>query len=213
MTTEHASPTEQNTEQRIFNAAQRLFLKKGLSDTTMQDIADMAGISRTALHYYFRSKERLFEMSLNKLIENILPDIDTILKKDISLTEKICEITCNYIDQLRGNELLPGFMIMELRRNPKEIISFVFNEWTTIDFSAIQNQMDKEVAEGMIRRFDMSQMVINIMGLCIFPFICEPILKDVFATLGNHESFDGFIEKRKRIVSEMITLWLQKTDA
>ena len=65
----------------------------------------------------------------------------------------------------------------------------------------------------MIRRFDMSQMVINIMGLCIFPFICEPILKDVFATLGNHESFDGFIEKRKRIVSEMITLWLQKTDA
>ena len=206
-------PNEQNTEQRIFNAAQMLFLKKGLTDTTMQDIADMAGISRTALHCYFRNKESLFEKSLNKLIENILPDIDKTLKKDISLTEKICEISCKYIDQLSNNELLPGFMIMELRRNPKEIISFVFNEWTTIDFSSIKQQMEKEVEEGKIRRFDISQMVINIMGLCVFPFICEPILKDVFTTLGNRETFEHFIEKRKQLVSEMLTLWLQKADS
>jgi hypothetical protein len=104
-------------------------------------------------------------------------------------------------------------MIMELRRNPKEIISFVFNEWTTIDFSSIKQQMEKEVEEGKIRRFDISQMVINIMGLCVFPFICEPILKDVFTTLGNRETFEHFIEKRKQLVSEMLTLWLQKADS
>ena len=103
-----------DTEQRIFNAAQRLFLQKGLSETTMQDIADLAGISRTSLHYYFRSKDRLFEKSLNNLIRNIMPRIDSTLAKDISLRDKIVEIATSYIEQLRGNELLPGFLIMEL---------------------------------------------------------------------------------------------------
>lgn len=200
-----------DTEQRIFNAAQTLFLQKGLSDTTMQDIADKAGISRTALHYYFRSKDRLFEKSLNNFISNIMPDLDATLKKDICLTDKIIEICCHYIDKLKDNELLPGFMIMELRRNPKEIISFVFNEWTTIDFSSIKEQMEREVSEGKIRRFDISQMVLNIMGLCVLPFVYKPIMCDVFKTLGDKEDFDSFIEKRKVIIAEMIRLWLQNT--
>lgn len=201
-----------DTEQRIFNAAQRLFLQKGLSETTMQDIADLAGISRTSLHYYFRSKDRLFEKSLNNLIRNIMPRIDSTLAKDISLRDKIVEIATSYIEQLRGNELLPGFLIMELRRDPQEIIRFVFSEWTTIDFQSIKNQMDREVEAGLIRRFDISQMVVTIMGLCTFPFICEPILSDVFKALGGHQTFDNFITERKIIVNQMLSLWLTPSD-
>ncbi len=201
-----------DTEQRIFNAAQRLFLQKGLSETTMQDIADLAGISRTSLHYYFRSKDRLFEKSLNNLIRNIMPRIDSTLAKDISLRDKIVEIATSYIEQLRGNELLPGFLIMELRRDPQEIIRFVFSEWTTIDFQSIKNQMDREVEAGLIRRFDISQMVVTIMGLCTFPFICEPILSDVFKALGGHQTFDNFITERKNIVNQMLSLWLMPSD-
>lgn len=201
-----------DTEQRIFNAAQRLFLQKGLSETTMQDIADLAGISRTSLHYYFRSKDRLFEKSLNNLIRNIMPRIDSTLAKDISLRDKIVEIATSYIEQLRGNELLPGFLIMELRRDPQEIIRFVFSEWTSIDFQSIKNQMDREVEAGLIRRFDISQMVITIMGLCTFPFICEPILSDVFKALGGHQTFDNFITERKNIVNQMLSLWLTPSD-
>lgn len=201
-----------DTEQRIFNAAQRLFLQKGLSETTMQDIADLAGISRTSLHYYFRSKDRLFEKSLNNLIRNIMPRIDSTLAKDISLRDKIVEIATSYIEQLRGNELLPGFLIMELRRDPQEIIRFVFSEWTTIDFQSIKNQMDREVEAGRIRRFDISQMVITIMGLCTFPFICEPILSDVFKALGGHQTFDNFITERKNIVNQMLSLWLTPSE-
>ena len=201
-----------DTEQRIFNAAQRLFLQKGLSETTMQDIADLAGISRTSLHYYFRSKDRLFEKSLNNLIRNIMPRIDSTLAKDISLRDKIVEIATSYIEQLRVNELLPGFLIMELRRDPQEIIRFVFSEWTTIDFQSIKNQMDREVEAGLIRRFDISQMVITIMGLCTFPFICEPILSDVFKALGGHQTFDNFITERKNIVNQMLSLWLTPSE-
>ncbi len=197
------------TEQRIFDAAQRLFLQKGLSGTTMQDIADEAGISRTALHYYFRSKDRLFEKSLNNLIANIMPRLDDTLRKDIPLSDKIVEIAVHYIDQLRDNELLPGFMIMELRRDPQEIIRFVFSEWTTIDFASIKNQMDREVEAGLIRPFDISQMVVTLLGLCTFPCICEPILTPVFQTLGGHQTFDNFLTERKVIVSEMISRWLK----
>ncbi len=198
-----------DTEQRIFNAAQRLFLQKGLSETTMQDIADEAGISRTSLHYYFRSKDRLFEKSLNNLIRHIMPHLDATLAKDIPLRDKIVEIATSYLDQLRTNELLPGFLVMELRRDPQEIIRFVFSEWTTIDFQSIKDQMEREVKAGLIRRFDISQLVITIMGLCTFPFVCEPILTDVFKALGGRQTFDNFITERKEIVSQMLTLWLR----
>jgi len=199
---------EPDKEQRIYSAAHSVFLKKGLSETTMQDIADEAGISRTALHYYFRNKDKLFETFFTDAINNIIPKINETINKDLPLTEKIVEIANNYLDLLHHNQLLPGFVASEIQRDPTAIIAFIKQKSEVINFSSVRQQIDREVAEGKIRPFQISQLVLCVAGLCIFPFICRPLL-DTFLLTEKPETFEEFINDRKQVVSDMITQWLK----
>ena len=52
---------DSTTEEKILEAAKEVFMKYGLYGARMQDIADTAGINKALLHYYFRSKEKLFD--------------------------------------------------------------------------------------------------------------------------------------------------------
>lgn len=202
-----SSNKEQDTEHRIFEAAQMVFLQKGLADTTMQDIANEAGISRTSLHYYFRNKDKLFEGILSKALDNVLPKINQTINKDIPLVEKIIEIAHNYLDLLHDNEQLPGFITLELRRDPDLVIGYIIKRSTTINFDVIEKQMKVEIAAGKVRAFDLSQMVISVVGLCVFPFICKPVLDSVFL-FKQDVDFSSFILERKTVVAEILSNWL-----
>lgn len=202
-----SSVKEFDTEKRIFEAAQFVFLQKGLADTTMQDIADKAGISRTSLHYYFRNKDKLFESILSQAMDNMMPKINQTINKDIPLVEKIIEFAYNYIDLLHDNDQLPGFMASEIRRNPDKVIGFVLKKSATINFDVVERQIEKEIKAGNVRPFQLSQLIVTVAGLCIFPFICKPVLENV---LQQSEGccFDLFIAERKKVIAEIITNWL-----
>ncbi len=198
---------ELSKEQRIHSAAQSVFLRKGLAETTMQDIANEAGISRTSLHYYFRNKDKLFETFFTEAINNTIPKINETINKSIPLTEKIVEIANNYLDLLHLNEQLPGFVATEIQRDPTAIIEFIKEKSQVINFTSVREQINQEVAEGKIRPFEISQLVLCVASLCLFPFICRPII-DTFLLTEKQETFDSFIEDRKKVVGEMITQWL-----
>ena len=201
-----SSIKEFDTEKRIFEAAQLVFLQKGLVNTTMQDIASKAGISRTSLHYYFRNKDTLFESILAMAMDNMMPKINQTIYKDIPLVEKIIEFAYNYLDLLHDNDQLPGFMASEIRRNPDKVIGFILKNSTTINFDIIEKQMEEEVKAGKVRSFNLSQLVVTVAGLCIFPFICKPVLENVLESDGSN--FDSFIIERRKVIAEIITNWL-----
>jgi TetR/AcrR family transcriptional regulator len=201
-----SSIKEFDTEKRIFEAAQLVFLQKGLVNTTMQDIASKAGISRTSLHYYFRNKDTLFESILSMAMDNMMPKINQTITKDIPLVEKIIEFAYNYLDLLHDNDQLPGFMASEIRRNPDKVIGFIIKNSTTINFDIIEKQMEEEVKAGKVRPFKLSQLVVTVAGLCIFPFICKPVLENVLESDGSN--FDSFIIERRKVIAEIITNWL-----
>ena len=52
---------EISTEEKILEAASKVFTEKGFAGTRTRDIAEHAGINLALLNYYFRSKEKLFE--------------------------------------------------------------------------------------------------------------------------------------------------------
>lgn len=201
-----SSIKEFDTEKRIFEAAQLVFLQKGLVNTTMQDIASKAGISRTSLHYYFRNKDTLFESILAMAMDNMMPKINQTITKDIPLVEKIIEFAYNYLDLLHDNDQLPGFMASEIRRNPDKVIGFILKNSTTINFDIIEKQIEEEVKAGKVRPFNLSQLIVTVAGLCIFPFICKPVLENVLESDGSN--FDSFIIERRKVIAEIITNWL-----
>lgn len=60
------------TEDKIFQAALNVFFLYGYYGTTLHRIAIDAGVQKSAVHYYFRTKDKLYTKVVVHVIENIL---------------------------------------------------------------------------------------------------------------------------------------------
>jgi AcrR family transcriptional regulator len=193
---------DSNTEQQILEAARKIFIRKGMSGARMQDIADEAGINKALLHYYYRSKEKLFEMVFREAAQKILISIKDIAEDDMPLDKKIVSICDRYLSELAKSPFLPLFILHEINQDPKRVINF-FKESRMEDhlqklFRQIQNEADK----GNIRPVNPPHLMINIISLCVFPFAASPLLKAAFSL--DQWQLKMFMEERKKQVPEFI---------
>ncbi len=111
-----------NTEYHILEAAKKVFQSKGMDGARMQEIADEAKINKAMLHYYYRSKQLLFEAVFINAFELLAPQLNAILNDDSSIEKKVRNFTSNYISFIIKHPYLPSFIIQELNRNPEFIL-------------------------------------------------------------------------------------------
>lgn len=192
-----------NTEAKIKNAARVVFHKKGFAATRTRDIAEEAGINLALLNYYFRSKEKLFDIIMLETLQGFLKSIGAAFKDETTaLEDKIEAIVAGYIDLLIVEPQIPLFIMSELRNNPNELLQSM-NVKQLIMNSAFTKQYQQAVKEGKIAPQNMLHFIMNIMGLTVFPFIASPMLK-IIGDVTN-EQFDMVMMERKK----MIPMWIK----
>ncbi|NLP57146.1 TetR/AcrR family transcriptional regulator [Lutibacter sp. B1] len=196
-----AKEKDVTTETEILNAAKRVFQQKGMDGARMQEIADEAGINKALLHYYFRSKQLLFEAVFKSLFFVLAPEINKILNDDSSIFDKIKNFTNNYISFVIKHPFLPNFIIQELNRNPEFITKLITNQYFP-NIENFKNTVKKEINEGIIKPIKPEQLFINVLALNIFPFVSKPILKE-FLKL-NDKQYHQLLEDRKTEVADFI---------
>ena len=113
---------DRTAEQRILVSAREIFHKRGFEGARMQEIADKAGINKALLHYYFRSKEKLFDAVFDEALKALLPKVKELLNAELPLFDKIKYFTENYITLLMKNMYLPVFVINEMYQNPEKFV-------------------------------------------------------------------------------------------
>jgi TetR/AcrR family transcriptional regulator len=194
-----------NTENQIFEAALKVFQKKGLAGARMQEIADEAGINKSMLHYYFRNKEQLFGQifmqSFKKFIGGILPT----LNEDNTWEEKIPKVIDHYIQVMQNKPDLAFFVINELRQNADGFLNVVKDN--SFLNSVFIDQLRQAIKSGEIRPVNPIQIWISMVSESIFPFIAAPMIKATMSFQDNN--WDGFIADRKKIVADMIINYLK----
>ncbi|MBI9040708.1 TetR/AcrR family transcriptional regulator [Lutibacter sp.] len=189
------------TETSILNAAKTIFQQKGMDGARMQEIADEAGINKALLHYYYRSKQLLFEAVFKSAFSLLAPQMNKILNDDSSIFDKIKNFSNNYISFIIKHPYLPNFIIQELNKNPEFAIHILAeNKFPNIE--KFKNQISEEVLKGTIKPIKADQLFINILSLNIFPFIAAPLFKG-FLNLNNDE-YNLMLEHRKTEVAEFI---------
>ncbi len=196
-----------NTEQSILEAAKIVFVKKGMEGARMQEIADEAGINKALLHYYYRSKDKLFNAVFKETFFKLLPNLVDLLKSDISLFEKIRLFVQNYIDIINANPLLPSFIIHELSRNPEFVITLIKSSGVNPVYFV--NQVQEEIEKGTIEPIKPLHLIVNMLSMCIFPFVARPILQDVIFN-KDKQQYEIFIQERKKEVSDFIINSIKK---
>ena len=138
------------SEKLILNAAENIFIKKGMDGARMQEIADEAGINKALLHYYFRNKQQLFEAVFMNAFSLLAPQLNSILNDDSSIEEKIIKFTSNYISFMSKHPYLPSFVIQEINRNP-EFIIHLKEKPQFPNTEKFKFQVDIEVNKGILK--------------------------------------------------------------
>ena len=187
----------QLTEEKIFRAATEIFEEKGMTGTRMQDIADRAGINKALLHYYFRSKEKLFAAVFDKLAEKMFTRFAGILEKEMPLDEKIEYFFKEHISFLRKNPKLPLFLLGEADRDPGLLKKYLGN----IDFKKIR-RATKSSGMGKVSDMYFAQMMITIISMSIFPIVARPIFEKILT--GQGIDYEDFLDQRIKFSSQVI---------
>ncbi len=198
---------DQKTEELIKETARKVFQQKGFAAARTQDIADEAGINKALLHYYFRTKDQLFEAVFQEALQKFFPLIVMVLQSDDPVDIKIKNLVHTYIDHLGKNPYLPGFIIHELSQNPTRLTQFLAHRKVPTPEKFFK-QVEDAIKNGEIIEIDPGQLLVSIVSQCVFPFVAKPMIQ--FILQQNENEFQAFIEKRKDEVTKLILSGLLK---
>lgn len=191
-------------ENRILEAAKQVFVRKGYEATKMGDVATEAGIGRTALHYYYRTKEMLFDAIFDQLMDALLPNLEVIMDEDAPFLAKLPKIIEQYAMTLRMNPLFPSFVINELQRDPEHIYHSVLKDPSRVKpIVRLQTQIKEEMEQGLIRKMPLIYTATTLISLLIFPTLVRYPVTSIFLD-GNAAKFDAFLEERIPFVTDIM---------
>jgi len=191
-----------STEEKIKEAARKVFTRKGYAATRTRDIAEEAGINLALLNYYFRTKEKLFEIVIMEKMQVLFGKIaPIIMDANTSIEEKVEQVAEHYIDTLLANPDIPLFVLGEIRTNPDKFATMVKTKTNLAD-----SVLFKQLAE---RRPDIDPIhfVLNMLGLVIFPFIGKPLIQLV--TGIKPEQAVALMTERKKLIKSWFIAMLE----
>lgn len=192
------------TEQRIRNAARKLFAIKGYRGTTTEDIAREANVNKASLHYYFRSKDKLFDLIFNEALASVSHSLITILNDSINFETKIKRIIAAYIDILIEHPYIPDFIIHELSSNPDRLEKIRMSHPALFNYYLrFQVEIREELQARNISHISPFELILNIISLSVFPFLGKPVITCISDSFGDFR-FKQLMHKRKTDIAELI---------
>ena len=190
------------TEERILQTARQIFEKKGYDGTSMQEIADAAKINKAMLHYYYRSKDKLFDRVFQLTFAGFLDCVGSVFESNLAYLDKIREFISIHADFLIDNQHIPSFIIHEINRNPARIAELLRLNRDDKRFVRFFKETAAEIESGRIRNIDARQLLVNILALNIFPVAARPILATMLEL--EEEGYRQFLITRKASVFNLI---------
>jgi TetR/AcrR family transcriptional regulator len=194
--------SDKQTEERIFEAATEVFVEKGMDGARMQDIANQARINKALLHYYFRTKDLLFEAVFTKLAGKIFSKFAPVFDENLTLDEKIRFFYREHLEFMKQNPRLPAFILNEINRNPVRIKKIIKNINFNKFWEMLESQHREELKRYNITRESLPQIMSSIAALSVFPFAARGLFEGIFESFGV--DFDTYIEERKEFAPEFV---------
>jgi AcrR family transcriptional regulator len=199
---------DSTTEEKIKEAARKVFTRKGYAAARTRDIAEEAGINLALLNYYFRSKEKLFDIIMFDNMIHFLGGVKEVLDNtETSFQEKTELFASNYIDMLIQHPDLPLFILSELRANPEKLVmkmgikEFLFK-------SHFMKQLAEELKKNK-KKISPLHFIMNIIGLTVFPFVGSPVFKNLGGL--KQEEFVMMMQERKKLIPNWIDAMIKSS--
>ena len=199
-------------EEKILQTAEELFMENGFDATSTTDIAKRVGCNQALIHYYFRTKENLFQQIFTNKFQLILKFIHTEEEGKMDFWHALTQLIDNYFDMLSHHRKLPFFLMTELVMNEERRQTMRMNIVTNMEYlnyyAAWDRLVKEEVAKGNIRPIETMDLTLNVISLVVFTFLSLPLYSDMF--LQNPNEINGYLERRKEEIKTLIFRGLKK---
>lgn len=196
----------ESMEERILTCAERLFLEKGFDGTSMSDIALCVGINRPTLHYYFRTKDKMFRAVLARIVLSFVPQVyDIVAVRDKSVAERVSQVIDAYILIFMEKPCLPLFMVREVQRDFDFLVRMLRQEQIDRYAHKIIQALQAEMDEGKLKKVPLRTLFYTFYGLMTFPFLSRRLTESLL--LAEGETFADMMEEwKKQVVAQVCAL-------
>lgn len=202
-----ANKKEEQTETRILEAAQRVFVRKGIAGARTEDIAKEAGVNRALINYYFRSRDKLAEAVFVRVAQSLFPRLMQALLSEMPLREKLQEVIDIELTELSANPFMPLYVLTELQYHPMRLQSLLtqvipVEKMQQQLLSTLQHQLDAEVESGSLRPTMAEDLIVMLISLLIFPFAASVMIKTMIGL--DEEARSAMIARRRKDLTDFI---------
>ena len=202
---------KEGTDERILKAAENEFFTKGFAGARTTVIAENAGVTHAMLHYYFRTKEQLFNTVLKRNIEKMYKVMFSVfVEDDRPFSERLAEGVGRHFDALAENPLLPRFILNEILPNTEKYFSdehgLVAN--VSVIYANVQKAIDEEAAAGRIERIDARRLFFSSVALNVVPFVSF----EIYSRRTGESDRDSFLAERREENIETMRRRILKTN-
>lgn len=186
------------TEELIKNTVRKLFYAEGKFNATTQEIADAAGVNRTLINYYFRSRDKLFELVFSDAQAREQERIESIIFSALPFKDKIAE----FIDD--SFEIAKEYPYMEMYLVTKFNQGCFFKDEEGMDrmMKKFYEEFEVAMAHGLIRKTDPVQFILNMVSLTSFPVAMRPLFQKTMHL--NDAEYDKILSDRKEIIMDTL---------
>lgn len=190
-------------ENKIINIAREVFIEKGFAETSMSEIATRAGINRPTLHYYFRTKEKMYQAIFGSIAQTIFPKVfDALTNRDESISQRIGCIVDAYYAIFLENPSLPMFCVREVNRDPQQLIHTVCEIHAIDPILQALTSLQEEMNQGQLKQVPLQFVFYNFYSLLLMPFLTYDFSQKVF-----HQDEANFktmlMDWRQNIIDQM----------
>jgi len=199
----------QSAEEKIKNAALRVFIQKGSANCTSREIAREAGMNVALVNYYFRSKSKLFAIIFESVMQDFLKSMVQVFSSELPIREKIRILIEREFEFLGQHPDIPNFVLNELARNPEAIEGFI-PVLNMVNKSGVFDEARKLQALGEMRQMDIVQITLLIMSNCQYPFMAQPLMKVIHGV--SNETYKEHLNAHKTHAVNMVLGYLFPND-
>jgi AcrR family transcriptional regulator len=203
--------TATHTKARILDAADVVFVRRGIDGARMQEIADQAGVNKALLHYHFRSKADLARAVWLRIASSFVPGLFQMMASDLSLDDKIDRFVDAYHVRLTRHPYLLAYVISEAARHPDFVEDFYSPERREAAqrmLDRLREQIDERAKTQRIAAVSADQFVITLVGSCLFPFAAQPMIAQVLGL--SRTGVRRFMKRRRTELPALLKRTLKK---
>lgn len=200
-----------NSKQAILDAAEEEFLEMGFHGAKTSSIAKRAGVTHAMLHYYFSTKENLYDVFISQKLQEVKNIMfPALLEEGVDFIDRVRTVIDKQFGYIQKHPYLPRFMLNEVLLKPERFNELISNilQYDIEKFAIIQQEIDTASNEGKINFISLPNLIIDILSLNIISQVMAPVVIGVMPGVGFDKN--EFIENRKKEIIETITRRLTK---